>query len=143
MEKYNKPQIVSVDDMAEGVYAASGAGATSGTGTNISWSFLSDGMHDTSSHAATDPHPIRKYSIVIPATYYDQWLHFTLDINGPGTIRHAGFHHQKEETVRRSGNHVEGDFKVSAENNKYIYVCVENGESLDDYSISNATVTLK
>ena len=140
MENYLKPEIVAVGDLAEGVFAASGS-SISGSGTNVSWSIMEEGMHDTSSHAAEEPHPIRKYSITIPADYCDKLLHFSVDFRGP--IRHGGFHHQLEETVIRSGNHVEGDFKVSASNRKYIYVCIDEGTDRSAFDILSAAVTLK
>ena len=138
---YIKPVVLSLNDVAEGVYAASGAVPTSGTGSNISWSFREDGNHDSSSHAAEEPHPIRKYNIEIPAYMYGQLLHFTMDCRGP--IRHAGFHHQIEETVVRTGNHVEGDFRVSANNKKYMYVCVDPEYAPEGFEIISASVSVK
>ena len=144
MEKYNKPQVISVDDMAEGVYAASGGvGPTSGTGANITWTPDGEiGNHDTSSHAAEEPHPIQYYTFDIPANFYGQNLHFSLDCQGP--IRHAGFRHQDDATVVRTGNHVEGDFHLSsADRTRKIYVCCDPEYAPAGLAILSASVTIK
>lgn len=137
MKKYSRPVVLGNEELAESVFNASGTTA----GVNVVLGTPTDGEHDTSSHAAEDPHPIRKYPIEIPAYLYGQVLHFSLDCRGP--IRHAGFHHQDEATVIRTGNHVEGDFKVSADNKKYIYVCCDYENYPDALDIISVSVTPK
>lgn len=139
MSSYLKPQALLNEEMAEGIFAASGT-QVSGTGVNITWTVLSDGMHETTSHPE-DPHPIRKFSYEIPAMYYGQLLHFSIDARGP--IRHGGFHHQIESTVTRTATHVEGDFKVSATNQKYFYLCVDTENAPDGFEIISVSVVPK
>ena len=135
---YKKPEIIDVNDMSEGVYMTSGAAATSGVGTNVSWSF----KEETPEHDGR-PHWIRYYNTTITDVFNGGAAHCTFDFQGP--IRHGGIKHQVEETVVRSDNHVECDIlscKPGAHDYR-IYVCCDPEYYPDALNILSASIVPK
>ena len=118
MKEYERPLVVGAEELAEGVFTASGN--TAGIGTNVSWTLKEP---DNPEHDGR-PHWIRKYALQIPETLSGQTLHGRFVAQGP--LRHFGCHHEIEETVSfNKVDTVEFDVKFSTGHTYYIWACCE------------------
>ena len=135
MASYEKPEIIVSDDLAEGVYAASGdAAPTSGVGVNVSWTERSsEPEHDGR------PHWIRKYNLSVPAAFEGKMVHYNFTLHGP--VRHAGGHHEQNKVL--NGNILDFDVHYSSSHDNYLFVCCEPEYYPDGLTVLTGSCVLK
>ena len=136
MSTYQKPTVLIEDDLAEGVYAASGAGATTGAGSNVTWAQFEEAPEH---HG--DVHYIRKYRLTVPNTFEGHRVRYEFQLHGP--VRHAGVHHQDESTNRIAANRLTCEVpKHSAAHNNYLYVCCDTEYYPDGLAVLSGSATM-